>query len=784
MEKEALFKLTVVGTDKLAELNQAIEKNRKALKTGEDESAILAERRKVLLKQQQQQYRDLQKDILNRNKATKDGTKTLESMRAELSRLNAQSQKLDIGGKEFKAAQQRAKALRDEINGIDQEAGKFQGNVGNYKNAIVDAFQQMGVNIKGLTQPIQNITNVFNQFNKTINNVDNSINDYSQTINNNTLNVNKANKATEAMTASKKLLVKATGGVSKAMRVLKIALISTGIGAIVVAITGAVVLLVNALKSFDPVVDRIQQGVAALKAVFGSLSDTVLSVITGQKSLREAVSGAGEAMSKAAKTAIEYKKAQQELDDMVWKSTVNQAKYNNEVNELILQSKNRTLSEKERIALIDEALKIEEKAFAERKAIADQELMIAEKDIIAKNNLTDSEIKNLRERGVEYAISLKDFKSVTDEQVQTLVDALTKQEEIESQSISMREKAINRRDQLEDQAAEKDKKRQEERSKQQEERSKQLRVAAELEAKIYQDGINAIAEISKKWDEIIDKRTNPEQVLFPLFDEEEIEDIPNFIATVSELSMEELRLAKETTEGIKVGYNERLSALKELLKKGLITEQQFALRKKELNADLADTIIASLQGVAKEGSAISRGLFVFEKALAVRKALIAIIEGTAETAKIGFPQNIPLLIGFAAQVAGLIGALKGVAAPEPPKFARGVIGLQGAGTTTSDSIDAKLSRGESVLTARATKVFAPTLAAMERAVGNEPNVNIGKRRFAGGFIPQPAAALTPDYDTIIRQTLSAVGRIPVVVAEGDITEVQQNVRQIKVAGDL
>lgn len=42
----------------------------------------------------------------------------------------------------------------------------------------------------------------------------------------------------------------------------------------------------------------------------------------------------------------------------------------------------------------------------------------------------------------------------------------------------------------------------------------------------------------------------------------------------------------------------------------------------------------------------------------VSRATGAIAEGTAQTAKVGFPQNIPLLIGYAAQAAGIIGAIK------------------------------------------------------------------------------------------------------------------------------
>ena len=40
------------------------------------------------------------------------------------------------------------------------------------------------------------------------------------------------------------------------------------------------------------------------------------------------------------------------------------------------------------------------------------------------------------------------------------------------------------------------------------------------------------------------------------------------------------------------------------------------------------------------------------------RSTVAIAEGTAQTAKIGFPQNIPMLIGYAAQAFGIISAIK------------------------------------------------------------------------------------------------------------------------------
>ncbi len=45
-------------------------------------------------------------------------------------------------------------------------------------------------------------------------------------------------------------------------------------------------------------------------------------------------------------------------------------------------------------------------------------------------------------------------------------------------------------------------------------------------------------------------------------------------------------------------------------------------------------------------------------AQAAARSVVAVAEGTAQTAKVGFPQNIPLLIGYAAQAFGIISAIK------------------------------------------------------------------------------------------------------------------------------
>ena len=73
---------------------------------------------------------------------------------------------------------------------------------------------------------------------------------------------------------------------------------------------------------------------------------------------------------------------------------------------------------------------------------------------------------------------------------------------------------------------------------------------------------------------------------------------------------------------------------------------------------IGQALLIAKQIMAAQEMAIKLGLFENKMALNAAEATGAIAEGTAETAKVGFPQNIPLLLGFAAQVVGIIGAIK------------------------------------------------------------------------------------------------------------------------------
>lgn len=138
-------------------------------------------------------------------------------------------------------------------------------------------------------------------------------------------------------------------------------------------------------------------------------------------------------------------------------------------------------------------------------------------------------------------------------------------------------------------------------------------------------------------------------------------------------------------------FNKRLQQDEELYKKGLISEKELAKRKAE---------IAQKQAKAAKAQAI------FEIGLSIAQGIANAIAASPLTG--GLP--------FTAIVAALGAVQLAVASSAPippvPSFRHGVIDLQGPGTTTSDSIDAKLSRGESVMTAKETSQHRAALEAM------------------------------------------------------------------------
>jgi hypothetical protein len=134
-----------------------------------------------------------------------------------------------------------------------------------------------------------------------------------------------------------------------------------------------------------------------------------------------------------------------------------------------------------------------------------------------------------------------------------------------------------------------------------------------------------------------------------------------------------------------------LQMLEQSLERGSITREEYDRKRKQIMRDQAED---------------AKNVAIFQ----------AIINGIVATVN-AFRDGGPIL---AAITAALVAAQVGIIAAEPvPQFAKGVIGLQGAGTETSDSIMARLSKGESVMTAKETRQYRPLLEGMRKGTLDE-----------------------------------------------------------------
>ena len=115
---------------------------------------------------------------------------------------------------------------------------------------------------------------------------------------------------------------------------------------------------------------------------------------------------------------------------------------------MILKSKNRSLSEGERIALIKQAEKIETANYNQRVAQAKNLQQLDFQEIANSNNLTQQELSNLKTRGVAYANYLLYKGKINDSDRDKVIKNEISQISIQEESTKRLEKAQNQKDAL------------------------------------------------------------------------------------------------------------------------------------------------------------------------------------------------------------------------------------------------------------------------------------------------------------------------------------------------
>ena len=156
----------------------------------------------------------------------------------------------------------------------------------------------------------------------------------------------------------------------------------------------------------------------------------------------------------------------------------------------------------------------------------------------------------------------------------------------------------------------------------------------------------------------------------------------------------------------------------------LDAKEELAQREIEIEQakfEAASQITGALSGLFEQLGEDNKAFAILSKTLALAEIAIntgkAISEGVAAAAGLIFPANIPAIASTIATV--IANMTTAISLVKSAKFADGGL-VEGPGTGTSDSIPAMLSNGESVMTARATSMFAPLLSAINVAGGGVP----------------------------------------------------------------
>lgn len=443
-------------------------------------------------------------------------------------------------------------------------------------------------------------------------------------------------------------LVQARAGIGtliKGLNLTKVALISTGIGAFVVAIGSLVAyftqtadgakMLEAALNGFQAVfrviIDRIAQMGGAIVKLFkgdfkGAFDDA-----------SSALSGMGDEIAKEYNAMTELTKAAQALRKSQRDITVETAKQRAEIERLKMVSDDQTKSVKERIKAAQDAAALEKTLVAERVRIAEEEFRI-EKARQATTFATEEDLMKLAQLEAE-VYNIRQESTTLQTELQNKVNGL-RQEGIR---IAQEEKAA-----AEELKAQKKKEADEEIARQAEINQKRIDDARELSEELNQIGESDTERAVRQAEEVYARRlelagTNAE--LLKAVEEQFAADI---------LAIEEKSAAERKAQlEAEYAYAKELDETNK--REGLQREIEIQNAKRELISNVMASLDALAQIYNNGDEKRARRSFQINKALGIAAATISTYQAVADALAKDAVPGVPGSRFAAAVAAGLTG---------------------------------------------------------------------------------------------------------------------------------
>lgn len=251
----------------------------------------------------------------------------------------------------------------------------------------------------------------------------------------------------------------------KAMTMQALAFIATPVGAILAALVVSFQLLSTFIKNSAVGMDAFEDASAAVGAILEVVVDRVVKFVGalgkllmgdikgGLTGMKESFAGIGDEIEREVKMAVALAAAIRDLEDREIDYSIAVGETENAIKRLILQSKNRSLTEAERIKKLEEAGKLEIKQNEENLAIEEERLRIANDAANQKIELARIQGETEIEFGKRIVQAFKEGKAQADELRDAVVDGIKRRQSAESESFNLLEKIENQKAALEEKAA-------------------------------------------------------------------------------------------------------------------------------------------------------------------------------------------------------------------------------------------------------------------------------------------------------------------------------------------
>jgi len=651
-----------IPVDQIKAATAAIGEARKSLEALREEQKNLDKgseaytKNAIKIKELNAEIRTNERVVMANTKAQQANQGSIEQLRAQLSQVTDQWSKLSKEERENTDAGQKLVAqklkLTEELKRLEKQTGDTRRNVGNYSEGVKEALMQTGA--------------FSNQF----------------------------ALLAKAQTAWNAIVALSNG----ALKSFRIALISTGIGAIVVAIGSLIAAFASTQQGVDTLNKFLKPLQFAFERLIGVFQDVAIALSKlNFKEVWNQIKGIGGAMKQAAIEGYQYAESQVALKKAQLALAEAQGELNRKFQEQKAIVQDVTKSDKERKAAADEALAaLDARTQLEANILKEQ---IKQAELSAKQNDTDYETQ----------IELANLKG---QLAQLEADRVQKSLEIRNQINGLDKAAAAARLKEAEELAKAKAKADEEAKKKAEKEKEELEKRIEAELKMELEAAERLAteQINIERQRLVNREIT----------------VDEFNKRMANMEMEALEARKAVLEQFGqdvLEINSQILAAQVANAEAQIETDKIAEETKRDQKEktlqtaistlgeqtLAGKVLSSAQAAINSYEAATLALATIPPPLGQIQAALTVIQGLAQVARIN---AVPI-----------------------PKFATGVIGIDGPGTGTSDSITAKISAGESVMTAKATAKYAPLLASLERSVGNNPNIGkVGKAKFANGVI--------------------------------------------------